>query len=91
MENKKQEDKELQDIIDEISGVAKDLVDEYVSGEEKYVSEDEQAKLNEQLKILNTSFFIKRIGFPKEIQDFEQKPCISLGRPILLSQKLVFP
>ena len=47
MENKKQEDKELQDIIDEITGTAKDLVNEYVSGEDEFVPEEERAKLNE--------------------------------------------
>ena len=68
MENK-EDKKELQDIIDEISGVAKDLVDEYVSGEEKYVSEDEQAKLNE--KQIRTPYKDDDIEAPFKVLDEE--------------------
>ena len=48
MENKSNEDKEIQDIIDDITSTAKELVDEYVSGEDKYVPEEERTKLNEK-------------------------------------------
>ncbi len=47
MENK-EDKKELESIIDEINNVAKDLVNEYVSGEDKYVPEEERTELNEK-------------------------------------------
>ena len=47
MENKADK-KELDDIIKEINNVAKELVDEYVSGEDKFVPEEERAELNEK-------------------------------------------
>ena len=48
MENKK-EDKEIQDIIEDITSTAKDLVDEYISGKEKFVPEEERTEINEKL------------------------------------------
>ena len=48
MENNKDK-KELDDIIDEINNVAKDLVNEYVSGEDKFVPEEERTEVNEKL------------------------------------------
>tara|TARA_Y100000593_G_C4154032_1_gene258536 strand:+ start:36 stop:446 length:411 start_codon:yes stop_codon:yes gene_type:complete len=48
MESKKQEDKEIQDIIDDITSTAKDLVDEYVSGKDKYVPENDRTEINEK-------------------------------------------
>ena len=68
MENK-EDKKELQDIIDEISGVAKDLVDEYVSGEDEFVSKDEQAKLNE--KQIRTPYKDDDIEAPFKVIDEE--------------------
>jgi len=47
MENK-EDKKELESIIDEINNVAKDLVNEYVSGEDKFVPEEERTELNEK-------------------------------------------
>ena len=47
MENK-EDKKELDDIIDEINNVAKDLVNEYVSGKDKFVPEEERTELNEK-------------------------------------------
>ena len=44
MENKK----ELEDIIEEINDVAKELVEEYVSGSDKFVPEEERTELNEK-------------------------------------------
>ena len=41
-------DKELEDIIEEINNVAKDLVKEYASGSGKFVPEEERTKLNEK-------------------------------------------
>ena len=43
------EDKEIQDIIDDITSTAKDLVDEYVSGKDKFVPEEERTEVNEKL------------------------------------------
>ena len=48
MENKSNEDKEIQDIIDDITSTAKELVDEYVSGSDNFVPEEERTKLNEK-------------------------------------------
>ena len=39
MEDNQKEDKEIQDIIDDITSTAKDLVNEYVSGKDKFVPE----------------------------------------------------
>ena len=47
MENK-EDKKELESIIDEINNVAKDLVNEYVSGKDKFVPEEERTELNEK-------------------------------------------
>ena len=49
MENKSNEDKEIQDIIDDITSTAKDLVNEYVSGKDKFVPEEERTEVNENL------------------------------------------
>ena len=48
MENKSNEDKEIQDIIDDITSTAKELVEEYVSGSDNFVPEEERTKLNEK-------------------------------------------
>ena len=47
MENNK-EDKEIQDIIDDITSTAKELVDEYVSGSDNFVPEEERTEYNEK-------------------------------------------
>ena len=47
MENN-EDKRELDDIIDEINNVAKDLVDEYISGKDKFVPEEERTELNEK-------------------------------------------
>ena len=44
----KEHKKELESIIDEINNVAKDLVNEYVSGKDKFVPEEERTELNEK-------------------------------------------
>ena len=48
MENNKNEDKEIQDIIKDITATAKDLVEEYVSGSDNFVPEEERTELNEK-------------------------------------------
>tara|TARA_B100000287_G_C20479980_1_gene720758 strand:- start:386 stop:820 length:435 start_codon:yes stop_codon:yes gene_type:complete len=48
MANNKQEDKEIQDIIKDITATAKDLVEEYVSGSDNFVPEEERTELNEK-------------------------------------------
>ena len=48
MENKSNEDKEIQDIIDDITSTAKELVDEYVSGSDNFVPEEERTGYNEK-------------------------------------------
>ena len=49
MVDNKKEDKEIQDIIDDITSTAKDLVNEYVSGKDKFVPEEERTEVNEKL------------------------------------------
>ena len=49
MEDNKKEDKEIQDIIDDITSTPKDLVNEYVSGKDKFVPEEERTEVNENL------------------------------------------
>tara|TARA_B100000287_G_scaffold259823_1_gene244399 strand:- start:334 stop:768 length:435 start_codon:yes stop_codon:yes gene_type:complete len=49
MEDNKKEDKEIQDIIDDITSTAKDLVNEYVSGKDNFVPEEERTEVNEKL------------------------------------------
>tara|TARA_Y100000593_G_C4179176_1_gene271150 strand:+ start:36 stop:446 length:411 start_codon:yes stop_codon:yes gene_type:complete len=44
----KEDKKELESIIKEINNVAKDLVDEYVSGSDNFVPKDERAQLNQK-------------------------------------------
>jgi len=48
MENNKNEDKEIQDIIKDITATAKDLVEEYVSGSDNFVPEEERTEYNEK-------------------------------------------
>ena len=48
MENNKHEDKEIQDIIEEITATAKDLVEEYVSGSDNFVPEEERTEITEK-------------------------------------------
>ena len=48
MENKPNEDKEIQNIIDEITSTAKELVEEYVSGSDNFVPEEERTEYNEK-------------------------------------------
>ena len=68
MENK-EDKKELDDIIGEINKVAKDLVDEYISGEDKYVSEEERTEINE--KQIRTPFKDDKLDVPFKVTDNE--------------------
>ena len=63
--------KELEDIIEEINNVAKDLVEEYVSGSDKFVSDEERTKLNE--KQIRSPFKDDTLEAPFKVTDEEME------------------
>tara|TARA_Y100000593_G_C4216198_1_gene289347 strand:+ start:15 stop:425 length:411 start_codon:yes stop_codon:yes gene_type:complete len=76
MENKAQEDKEIQDIIDEITSTAKDLVEEYVSGSDKFVPEEQRTKYNE--KEIRAPFKDKEEDIPFGVTEEEMEHLIKV-------------
>jgi len=76
MENNKHEDKEIQDIIDEITSTAKDLVEEYVSGSDNFVPEEERTKLNE--KPIKAPYKDDELDDPFKVTDEEMKHLIKV-------------
>tara|TARA_B100000131_G_scaffold282484_1_gene289732 strand:- start:145 stop:552 length:408 start_codon:yes stop_codon:yes gene_type:complete len=77
MENK--EDKqELESIIEEINNVAKELVEEYVSGSDKFVPEEERTKYNE--KEIRAPFKDDSEDIPFGVTDKEMEHLIKLEK-----------
>ena len=79
MENNKDK-KELDDIIEEINNVAKELVDEYVSGEDKFVPEEERAELNE--KNIKAPINDTKTDNPFKVTETEMKQLIEVETEI---------
>ena len=79
MENNKDK-KELDDIIDEINNVAKDLVNEYVSGEDKFVPEEERTEVNE--KLIKAPFKDTEEDIPFKVTDEEMEHLFDIEKQI---------
>ena len=79
MENNKDK-KELDDIIDEINNVAKDLVNEYVSGEDKFVPEEERTEVNE--KLIKAPFKDTEEDIPFKVTDEEMEHLFAIESQI---------
>ena len=99
MENK-EDKKELESIIDEINNVAKDLVNEYVSGKDKFVPEEERTELNEKgigkEDISSTPFNVTDeemehlLNVQTEIKDIiKENPDIYIGRGKKVKKRLL--
>ena len=84
MENK-EDKKELDDIIGEINKVAKDLVDEYISGKDKYVPEEERTEINE--KQIRTPFKDDKSDVPFKVTDNEMEYLFKVQAKNRLQQK----
>ena len=79
MENNKDK-KELDDIIEEINNVAKELVDEYVSGEDKFVPEEERTEVNE--KLIKAPYKDEELDIPFKVTDEEMEHLINVQKQI---------
>ena len=80
MENKAQEDKEIKDIIDEITSTAKELVEEYVSGSDKFVPVEERTEYNE--KEIRAPYKDDKEDIPFGVTDEEMKHLIDVEKLI---------
>ena len=80
MENKSNEDKEIQDIIDDITSTAKDLVNEYVSGEDKFVPDEERTEVNE--KLIKAPYKDESLDIPFKVTDEEMEHLINVQKQI---------
>jgi len=91
MENKAQEDKEIKDIIDEITSTAKELVEEYVSGSDKFVPVEERTEYNE--KEIRAPYKDDKEDIPFGVTDDEMEHLISVEKEIkdtLLSEPDIY-
>ena len=80
MENKPNEDKEIQNIIDEITSTAKELVEEYVSGSDNFVPEEERTEVNE--KLIKAPFKDTEEDIPFKVTDEEMEHLFDIEKQI---------
>ena len=79
MENKKDK-KELDSIIEEINTVAKELVEEYVSGSDNFVPEEERTEVNE--KLIKAPFKDTEEDIPFKVTDEEMEHLFDIEKQI---------
>tara|TARA_B100000287_G_scaffold147944_1_gene139682 strand:+ start:263 stop:673 length:411 start_codon:yes stop_codon:yes gene_type:complete len=80
MENNKHEDKEIQKIIDDITSTAKDLVEEYVSGSDNFVPEEERTEYSENE--IRAPYRDDKEDIPFGVTDDEMKHLIKVENEI---------